>query len=187
MGLIDILNGMAQGPHGTSQPNESAKGGMSKTGMAVLAFLAYKAYKNWTAQQAPAQTPASGRYPVDNRDERSVPRGGGIADILRTILGGGQPPGEVVSRGIGKTVDDLERTGHGEIARSWVSRGPNRPISQQQLQEALGEDGIRDLMQQTGMRRDELLAALSEHLPRVIDRLTPGGRVPTDQEAARMA
>jgi uncharacterized protein YidB (DUF937 family) len=42
-------------------------------------------------------------------------------------------------------------------------------------------------MQQTGMERDELLETLSKHLPRVIDHLTPEGRVPTEQEAARMA
>ena len=40
-------------------------------------------------------------------------------------------------------------------------------------------------MQQTGMERDELLATLSEHLPRVIDHLTPEGRLPTEQEASR--
>ena len=49
------------------------------------------------------------------------------------------------------------------------------------------EDGIRDLMQQTGMERDELLATLSEHLPRVIDHLTPEGRLPTEQEVSRLA
>jgi uncharacterized protein YidB (DUF937 family) len=85
------------------------------------------------------------------------------------------------------TVRDLEQSGHGEIARSWVGRGANRPITPAKLEAALGEDAIRDLMQQTGMERDELLAALSEHLPRVIDHLTPEGRIPTEQEAGRMA
>ena len=42
-------------------------------------------------------------------------------------------------------------------------------------------------MQQTGLEREELLDVLAEHLPRVIDHLTPEGRIPTDQEASRMA
>ena len=42
-------------------------------------------------------------------------------------------------------------------------------------------------MQQTGMERDELLATLSEHLPSVIDNLTPEGRFPTEQQASRLA
>jgi len=37
------------------------------------------------------------------------------------------------------------------------------------------------------MERDELLATLSEQLPRVIDHLTPDGRVPSGQEASRLA
>ena len=112
---------------------------------------------------------------------------GGLAGVLRTIFGGGSVPGNVLSRGVDHTVRDLEQSGHGEIARSWVGRGANRPITPDKLEAALGEDAIRDLMQQTGMEREELLAALSEHLPRVIDRLTPEGRVPTEQEAAQMA
>ena len=88
---------------------------------------------------------------------------------------------------VGNTVRDFERSGHGETARSWVGRGENRSITAEKLASALGKDGIKYLMQQTGMERDELLAALSEHLPRVIDHLTPEGRVPTEQEASRLA
>jgi uncharacterized protein YidB (DUF937 family) len=111
---------------------------------------------------------------------------GGLAGVLRTIFGGGSVPGNVLTRGVGNTVQDFERSGHGEIARSWVGRGPNRSITAEKLKAALGEEGIRDLMEQTGMERDELLATLSEHLPRVIDHLTPEGRLPTEQEASRL-
>ncbi len=181
MGLLDVLNGMQNGPRGQPQPAAPGSGGMSKTTMALLAFLAYKAYKGLNQPQ-PAQagvpSPNPGREPQEP---------GGFAGVLRTIFGGGSVPGPVLSRGVGNTVQDIERSGHGEIARSWVGRGQNRPISPEKLETALGEDGIRDLMQQTGMERDELLATLSEHLPRVIDHLTPEGRLPTEQEASRLA
>jgi uncharacterized protein YidB (DUF937 family) len=36
------------------------------------------------------------------------------------------------------------------------------------------------------MNRDDLLAGLSQHLPNVVDKLTPNGRLPTEEEAARM-
>jgi uncharacterized protein YidB (DUF937 family) len=42
------------------------------------------------------------------------------------------------------------------------------------------------MMEQTGMERNELLETLSRYLPRVIDHLTPEGRLPSDEEAARM-
>jgi uncharacterized protein YidB (DUF937 family) len=155
---------------------------MSKITMALLGFLAYKAYKGLGSSQ-PAQASPPSRYPSAQRDEEP----GGLAGVLRTIFGGGPVPGNVLSRGVDNTVRDLEEKGHGEIARSWVGRGANRPITPQKLESALGEDAIRDLMEQTGMEREELLATLSEHLPRVIDHLTPEGRIPTEQEAARMA
>ena len=181
MGLLDVLNGMQNGPRGQPQPAAPGSGGMSKTTMALLAFLAYKAYKGLNQPQ-PAQagvpSPNPGREPQEP---------GGLAGVLRTIFGGGSVPGPVLSRGVGNTVQDFERSGHGEIARSWVGRGQNRSITPENLEGALGEDGIRDLMQQTGMERDELLATLSEHLPRVIDHLTPEGRLPTEQEASRLA
>ena len=156
---------------------------MSKITMALLAFLAYKAYKG--SQPAQAGVPSS--YPGGQGREPQGAEAGGLAGVLRTIFGGGSVPGPVLSRGVGNTVQDIERSGHGEIARSWVGRGQNRPIEPEKLEAALGEDGIRDLMRQTGMERDELLATLSEHLPRVIDHLTPEGRLPTEQEASRLA
>ena len=45
MGLLDVLNGMQNGPRGQPQPSAPGSGGMSKTTMALLAFLAYKAFK----------------------------------------------------------------------------------------------------------------------------------------------
>jgi len=187
MGLIDVLNGMQNGPRGEPQPPAAGGGGMSKTTMALLAFLAYKAYKSLTSSE-PARPGAPSRYPSSQGDE---PYGqgseGGLAGVLRTIFGGGSVPGPILRRGLDNTVRDLQETGHGETARSWVARGPNRPITPEKLETALGEDAIRDLMEQTGMDRGELLATLSEHLPRVIDHLTPEGRLPTDQEAYRMA
>jgi hypothetical protein len=44
MGLLDVLNGMQNGPRGQPQSAAPGSGGMSKTTMALLAFLAYKAY-----------------------------------------------------------------------------------------------------------------------------------------------
>jgi uncharacterized protein YidB (DUF937 family) len=183
MGLLDVLNGMQNGPRGQPQPAAPGSGGMSKITMAVLAFLAYKAYKGLNPQAAQAGVPS----PYPGGREPQGAEAGGLAGVLRTIFGGGSVPGPVLSRGVGNTVQDFERSGQGEIARSWVGRGQNRPVEPEKLEAALGEDGIRDLMRQTGMERDELLATLSEHLPRVIDHLTPEGRLPTEQEASRLA
>jgi uncharacterized protein YidB (DUF937 family) len=133
-----------------------------------------------------SQAGAPSRLPGAQSTEPQGSEAGGLTGVLRTIFGGGSIPGNVLSRGVGNTVQDLEKNGHGEIARSWVGRGPNTPITAEKLEGALGEDAIKDLMEQTGMEREDLLAALSEHLPRVIDHLTPEGRIPTEKEASRM-
>ncbi|WP_188854097.1 YidB family protein [Aureimonas glaciei] len=51
-----------------------------------------------------------------------------------------------------------------------------------ELQTALGEDTVDQLVTQTGMPRGDLLSQLSELLPGVIDKLTPNGRVPDHSE-----
>jgi hypothetical protein len=41
-------------------------------------------------------------------------------------------------------------------------------------------------MAYSGMSREDMLKGLSQHLPTVVDTLTPDGRLPTDEEAARL-
>lgn len=49
-----------------------------------------------------------------------------------------------------------------------------------------GADRIDALVAHSGMSRQELLDGLSQELPGVVDQLTPEGRVPTEQKAARL-
>ena len=59
MGLLDVLNGMRNGPGG--QPGASgSSGGMSPITMAILALLAYKGIKHLGGSQ---QQPAPGGNP----------------------------------------------------------------------------------------------------------------------------
>lgn len=55
-----------------------------------------------------------------------------------------------------------------------------------ELERVLGEEKIAWLTQQTGLSREELLAGLSRELPHAVDKLTPDGRIPTEQEATRL-
>jgi uncharacterized protein YidB (DUF937 family) len=182
MGLLDVLNGMQQGPRGPSNPGAQS-GGMSPITMAILALLAYKAAKHIGGGQ-PGATPA----PAPGNVNAGMPgggTGGGLGDILKGGLGGllaGGAAGSVISGGLGDLLKQFQQAGHGETANSWVSQGPNKAISQGDLASALGADQINALSSQTGLPRDELLAGLSQHLPDVINHLTPDGRLPTASE-----
>src|SRR5262245_29053658 len=133
MGLLDVLNGMQNGPRGPAQPAPPGSGGMSKTTMALLALLAYKAFKSFNNAQ-PAQAGVPSRYP--SAQPSSSENEGGLAGVLRTIFGGGSIPGNVLSRGVDNTVKDIEQTGHGDSARSWGGRGHSRTITPQKLEAA---------------------------------------------------
>jgi uncharacterized protein YidB (DUF937 family) len=199
MGLLDILTGMQNGPHGNQSQTGQKSGGMSPLVMALLGLLAYKAFKGGS-QPAPS-APTTG--------------GGGLGDILGGLLGGGRPSGvpsgmpsgmpspggsgglgdilagglggSVLSGGLGNLVKQMQQNGYGRQAQSWVGRGENEAIPPDDLAKALGADDIEMLTQQTGMDRDELLSGLSQHLPNFVDQLTPEGRVPTEKEASEMA
>jgi uncharacterized protein YidB (DUF937 family) len=110
---------------------------------------------------------------------------GGLLGGLGGILGGAST-GSVLSGGLGDLVDRFKQTGQGEAAESWVRKGPNQPISTDQLERALGSDVVSNLSEKTGLSRDELLSRLARTLPEAVDTLTPEGRVPTEDEAHRL-
>jgi uncharacterized protein YidB (DUF937 family) len=184
MGLLDILNGMQNGPRGPSTPSASGSGsGMSPMTMAILALLAYKAVKH-IGGSSPGASPAPAPAPGNTA---SLPGGGGLGDVLKGGLGGllaGGAAGSVISGGLGDLLKQFQQAGHGETANSWVSPGPNKQIAPGDLANALGADQISSLMSQSGLSRDELLSGLSQHLPEVVNHLTPDGRLPTEDELA---
>lgn len=184
MGLLDILNGMQNGPRGPADPQDKS-GGMSKFTMAILALLAWKAYKHMTSGQ-PQTAPANQPRPVPAPPPANT--GGGWGDFLKSGLGGlvlGGAAGSVLSGGLGDLLRQLQHNGLGDAANSWVGHGPNQQIGPNDLANALGSEQIDAMTRQTGMSRDELLDGLSRYLPDVVDQLTPDGRLPTDDEASR--
>jgi uncharacterized protein YidB (DUF937 family) len=107
---------------------------------------------------------------------------GGLGGLLA-----GAGAGSVLSGGLGNLMKEFQDRGHGDVAQSWIGAGPNQAIAPDDLENALGSETLDTIAQQTGMSRSELLAGLSDHLPELVDQLTPNGRLPTHEEAARMA
>jgi len=180
MGLLDVLNGMQNGPHGPSHPSTQSNGGMSPMTMAILALLAWKAVKHFGGSQ-------SGTGPAPVPPPAPASTGGGLGNILAGGLGGllaGGAAGNVLSGGLGDLLKQFQQNGQGDAANSWVGKGPNKAISPGDLASALGADQLDQLTAQSGMSRDELLQGLSQYLPKVVDQLTPDGRVPSAAEVS---
>jgi uncharacterized protein YidB (DUF937 family) len=138
------------------------RGGMSPVMMGLMGLLAYRTLKG------------KGR----------------LAEMLGTDQPGeagarGPLSGASLGSGLKDLLDRFRQSGHEDKAQSWVSAGANKPIAPQELEQALGEERLQWLTEQTGMPRDELLRGLSGELPDAIDKLTPEGRLPTDEELSR--
>jgi uncharacterized protein YidB (DUF937 family) len=182
MGLLDVLNGMQNGPRGPSTPSAQSEsgGGMSPMTMAILALLAWKGIKHFTGNQA-GSAPRPAPAPTPGNVTAGMPggAGGGMSDLLKGGLGGllaGGAAGSILSGGLG----DLMKQFH--QADSWVSNGPNKQVAPGDLANALGADQIESLASQSGLSRNELLQGLSKYLPDVVNHLTPDGRLPDENE-----
>src|SRR5262245_36533285 len=178
MGLLDVLSGMSNAQPGQRAPEGS--GGMSPITKAIIGVLAFQAIKAFTANQASASTGSDKQSPGAT--------GGGLDDLLKGGLGGllgGAGAGSVVSGGLNDLLKQFQQNGQGDVAKSWIGPGANKAISPNDLATALGADRINTLAGFSGMWRDDLLNGLSQKLPDVVDQLTPDGRLPTEQEAAR--
>ena len=87
--------------------------------------------------------------------------------------------------GLNELVERFRQSGQGKIADSWVGHGPNKEVAPNQLEQAIGPDVLATLSQQTGLSREDILARLSRELPTAVDRYTPEGRLPSEQEMTR--
>ena len=153
--------------------------------VALLGLLAVAGYQNRDkiaeALGGLKQAPAGGPGGQPNQGTGQ----GGILGNLGGLLGGASA-GSVLSGGLGQLIDHLKQNGHAQAADSWVSTGPNQPIAPDQLEQAIGPDVLNTLTQQTGLSQQELLSRLTRELPAAVDKFTPAGRLPTEDEAARL-
>ena len=151
---------------------------------ALLALLAVAGYQNRDKiaealggrKQVPGGTASKRNEQTDQ---------GGALGKLGGLLGGASA-GSVLSGGLSDLVERFRRNGQGQAADSWVKTGPNKTIAPDQLEQAIGPDVLATLSQQTGLPREELLSRLTRDLPAAVDKFTPEGRLPTEDEATRL-
>ena len=106
--------------------------------------------------------------------------GSPLRGVLMNVLGHGGSQTGGAGGGLGGLLSSFEQAGLGHIAQSWIGNGPNQPVSPQQLQTVFGEDQVQTMSRQSGMAPHDFLSQLSQHLPRVVDSMTPNGRLPDE-------
>jgi uncharacterized protein YidB (DUF937 family) len=81
------------------------------------------------------------------------------------------------SGGLQGLASKFSQSGQGDAFSSWVGMGENQSVSSNQIQEALGSDQIRAIAIKMGVDPNLASQFLAEYLPKIIDKLTPTGKV----------
>jgi uncharacterized protein YidB (DUF937 family) len=97
---------------------------------------------------------------------------GGAAQLIG-VLGGLLAQ----SGGLQGLANKFAQSGQGNAFQSWVGMGENQPISGDQIQNALGSDQVKALAAKMGIDPAQASSFLAEYLPKVVDKLTPEGKV----------
>ena len=110
---------------------------------------------------------------------------GGMLGGLGDLLGGsGNGSKNVLSGGLGDLLDTFRSSGQKETADSWVTPGvPTKGLQPDEVASAIGEENLTELSQRTGLSRDELLQRLATAIPETVDKMTPDGKMPDEDQA----
>jgi len=173
MGLLDdLLAGLGEPGRtgqGTGRPTDRPQaqatgGGMGNVMMALLPVV------------LGMLTSRGGSPQLAAGDRAGTATGGGLGDLLGTILGG-RSSGSSMG-GLGEVLSQFQRAGFGQQADSWVSRGQNMPLPPEALDKVFGRTGMAEIARRAGVSEEDATRGLSQLLPEVVDRATPDGRVP---------
>ncbi|MER5850199.1 YidB family protein [Streptomyces sp. NPDC002012] len=106
---------------------------------------------------------------------------GGAGNILGALLGA-LGNGQSGTGGGGNALEGLigmlTRSGLVDQAQSWVGTGENQAVSGAQIAEALPDETLQKVAQETGVSTEQAADEIARSLPTAVDRLTPSGEVP---------
>lgn len=94
-----------------------------------------------------------------------------LQNVIGNLLGGDSNQGI----DLGSIVGNLQNSGLGDIAQSWLGDGDNKDISRSQIESMLGSDKVAQAAEQLGADQNDLLRGLQNMLPQVIDKSSSGG------------
>jgi uncharacterized protein YidB (DUF937 family) len=99
------------------------------------------------------------------------------ANITEGALGAALTSLLAQNGGIGGLMSKFSQGGLGDVFSSWVGMDKNKSISADQLHSLLGPDQLNSIASAMGIDSSKAAGLLAEHLPKVIDKLTPSGQV----------
>src|ERR1044072_371212 len=81
------------------------------------------------------------------------------------------------SGGLQGLASKFSQNGQGNAFQSWVGMGENQPVSTGQVQSALGSEQINAIATRMGVDPAVASTFLADYLPKIVDKLTPAGKI----------
>jgi uncharacterized protein YidB (DUF937 family) len=81
------------------------------------------------------------------------------------------------SGGLEGLANKFSQSGEGNAFQSWVGMGENQPVSNNQIQNVLGSEQVNAIATRMGVDPAIVSTFLAEYLPKIVDKLTPAGKI----------
>jgi uncharacterized protein YidB (DUF937 family) len=104
-----------------------------------------------------------------------------VRNLVMSLLGqmgGGNKAGGQSMNGL---LENLNSSGMGDQVKSWVGTGDNKPVTADQVTQAIGADKIAQAAKDAGMSPQAAADDLAKVLPQIVDTATPTGATPQPQ------
>src|SRR5690348_15489995 len=83
-----------------------------------------------------------------------------------------------IGSGVSDMFNKLKDSSIGEQFQSWIGKGENKPVTADQVTEALGPDAMNQIAEKTGTTPEAAAQNMAQKLPGMVDKMTPDGELP---------
>lgn len=90
-----------------------------------------------------------------------------VMQLLQALMAG--------NGGLEGVLAKLQQGGLGDAVKSWLGNGQNLPISAEQVASVFGQPQIAAVASQFGIDPQQVTSQVAQHLPGLVDKLSPGG------------
>ncbi|GAA2007741.1 YidB family protein [Catenulispora subtropica] len=88
---------------------------------------------------------------------------------------------DTVGNGVSDVFTKLKNSSIADQVQSWIGKGENKPVTADQVSEALGPDRMDKIAKQTGKTPEQAAQTMADKLPGMVDKLSPDGHLPDPQ------
>jgi uncharacterized protein YidB (DUF937 family) len=97
----------------------------------------------------------------------------GVLHVIRALMS--------QEGGLDRLLTRFRQGGLETAVQSWLGTGANLPVSAEQIAQLLGSTQLAAIARQIGLDPQQVSSGIPQHLPGLVDRLSPEGRLQSDR------